>query len=244
MKTDTIKKIFEVESNVEELSKRNLNRILKKISKYKVVNDEAKVNSAIRGLCIYHCTNQVNVCKIIKEQKIKIKSNLDGATSMTNEGSDMLQGVDKHIAMSIGEPWIEYGEYCFIFSLEHITPTSLVFFIDPWKLESDDFENYFLLRDDFIVLLKELLSRNVFFFNKKIMFKIPFRKSNLHKLINWNCRKMEIKQDADLDITTADEFFVWTRLDRFMYGLVRICWNWIGLLMMAMLITLKLLGKI
>ena len=217
--------ILKEEIKPPELSKRNLNRLLSKTSKYKTINDESKVNAAIQGLCLYHCTNQINITTILRDGFIKTKDNLSGATVMTNNGSDMLQGVDKHISMSFGQPWPEYGNYCFVFGLKHMSEDSLVFFIDPWKLDSHHLEDYVLTRNDFIILLKELLSKNIYFINKDILFK-PFWKSNLHELAKYNFRKFELKQSKDLNLKDADEFFIWTRLENFMLGIVRLCWRW------------------
>lgn len=227
-----------MEKEFIELSKIRLNKIIPLIKKYPIVNEQTRVDLALKGLAIYHCTNQYNIIKIIQDGEIKIKE-LAGASKMTNSGTDITQGFEGYISLSIGNPWYEYGNYCFVYGLDKISEDSLFFFKDPWLLGSNKLQESYLTKKDFITLINELLLRNLYLKNGKLVIKSFFIK-NLHKLIKVSCKKFEIKQRGNLKLIDSDEFFCWSKTDDFLLKLSRILGSTPILIMMGLLVIIKI----
>lgn len=207
-------------------SAKNLKRIFDKVQKYANVRDECEVELAIQSLCFYHCVRQVNVISVIQEGKIKTK-NLIYEGEMSNNHNDYVQGFDRHISLSVGEPWPEYGNYSFVFGIEKISESSMFFFKDPWLFGNRELAENVLTKQDFIELSKILIRKNLMMVSRKILIK-KFRKTDLTKLLKYNVRKFEIKQDKTLSISDADEFFMWSRVDNALYGTSKIFFSMFG----------------
>jgi hypothetical protein len=221
-------------------SKANLNRILNKIKKYPVVREDYEVELALKGCCIYHCVRQTNIMQVLKDGEIKIKNEINRA-EFTNNQNDYFQGFDNHLSMSIGKPWHEYGPYQFVFGIDKISPTALVFFGDPWQWGNKHLEKRFITKEDYITLFKELLKRNLKYYSERYIHKAK-RNVDLHYLAAYNFRKFEIKQDKNLKLHDADEFVVLTSFDNFLMQIIRIFWRamWLMIfigLFLVMLIT-------
>lgn len=226
-----------MEKEFIELSNIKRDKILSLIKKYPVVNNQTDVDLALKGLDLYHCTNQQNIIKIIQEGEIKTKE-LSGASKMTNAGTDITQGFQSYVSLSIGNPWYEYGNYCFVYGLDKINDSSLFFFKDPWQLGSKKLQDSYLIKSDFIILIKELLLRDLYLRMGKIVIKKIFSK-NLHKLIKTNCKRFEVKNNGNLKLSDSDEFFCWSKTDDILLKLSRILGNKLILLMMGIMVIIK-----
>jgi isocitrate dehydrogenase kinase/phosphatase len=225
-----------MEKEFIELSALTRDKILAKVQKYPIKHTQTEVDMALKGLDFYHCTKQENIIKILQDQEIRVKR-LAGTAQMTNAGSDIIQGFDNTISMSIGEPWYEYGNYCFVYGLEKISDDSLFFFKDPWQLGSKKLQESYLTKQDFTIVMNELLLRNLRLIRGKI-FKRKLSK-NLHKLIRKNCKRFEVKQVGNLSLMDADEFFFWSKTDYIVMAIARVVGHWSILFMLAVLVMLR-----
>lgn len=225
-----------MEKEFIELSALTRDKILSKVQKYNITHTQTEVDIALKGLDFYHCTRQENIIKVIQDQEIKVKK-LAGTAQMSNAGTDIIQGFDNTISMSIGEPWYEYGNYCFVYGLEKISEDSLFFFKDPWQLGSKKLQESYLIKSDFIIVMNELLLRNLRIVRGRI-FKQRLSR-NLHKLIRKNCKRFEVKQTGNLSILDADEFFFWSKTDYVIMTMARVVGHWIVLLLLSILFIVK-----
>lgn len=216
----------------------NLRILLNRVQRFKVKNSDAEVDLVLKSLPVYHCVRDSNIIEVLKSQELKIKNQVV-LGEHTNMSTDFFQGFENHLSMSVGEPWIEYGQYAFAFGLEHISDDSLAFSDDPWLWGSEKFQKNTLLKDDFIIYARECLKRNLRRVNKKFYVQIPW-KTNLHKLAKTNFCKWEIKHSGNLKITDAEEFFVWNNIDHFVAYFVKIFTSpfmiGVGLLLFALMI--------
>ena len=101
----------------KQVSKNNLNKFLNKFKKYKIVVTEGEVDLVQEGLCFYHCVRPVNINSVLRTREIKVKNDITNMAETTNTTTDFIHGFDKHLSFSIGEPWLSYGPYCFVYGL-------------------------------------------------------------------------------------------------------------------------------
>jgi hypothetical protein len=221
-------------------SQKNLDRLLKKIATYKHKNDIAEVDIVLKSLPIYHCVPASNIINVLKEQEIKVKNQVIRGEH-TNNSTDYFQGFENHLSMSVGKPWIEYGPYAFAYGLEHVDERSLVFSEDPWLWGSSKFQDNVLTKDDFVKYARELLLKNMYRLTKKRYIRLPW-KTNLHKLAERNFGSWEIKQASNLRLLDAEEFFVWTNLDAWLYSLLMILGNRLIVFLLVIMAVSLLVG--
>ena len=69
-------------------------------------------------------------------------------------------------------------------------------------------------------------------------------KLDLHKLAVHNFKKWEVKQAANLRMLDADEFFIWTGTDRFIFLFLKIATAWPTILLGLLLIGLMIFGMV
>ena len=222
-------------------SKANLNRVLNKIKKYPIVREDYEVELALKGTCFYHCVRQTNIMQVLKDSEIKIKNEINRA-ELTNNENDYFQGFDNHLSMSIGKPWNEYGNYQFVFGIDKISDTALIFFGDPWQWTNKTLEKRFVTKRDYIILFKEILKRNLKYYSERFIFKAR-KNADIHWLVEYNFRKFEVKQDINLKLSDADEFMIITGFDNFTTRLVRIFWRITWLFVYVSLLVLMTLAN-
>jgi len=222
------------QKDLEILSKKNLAKLLDKINKFKEVRDGHDVRLALEALPVYHCVRQGNIIEVLRSGEIKVKNQVVQG-EFTNQSTDLFQGFESHLSMSIGKPWVEYGPYAFGYGLEHIDEHSLFFCEDPWLWSADEFQNNFLLKNDFIIYATEMLKRNLRRITSKIYIRVRSKKADLHKLAEKNFKTWEVKQASNLKITDADEFFPWTGIDEFIFKTVKVFTS--GTLMVVYLVV-------
>jgi len=198
------------------MSQVNLDKLLKRLSKFKIRRTDHDVDVAMASLPIFHCVRPSNILEVIKSQEIKVKNQVVMGEH-TNMTTDFFQGFDNHLSMSIGTPWVEYGPYTFAYGLNHIDETSLVFNADPWLWGAHKMETNVLIKDHFVIYAKELLRRNLYRLNGKIYIPIPIIKPSLHWLAKKNFRKWELKQAKSLSILECEEFIVWSGVEEVIY---------------------------
>jgi hypothetical protein len=209
----------------QRISRENLKKDLDRVSKYKNKNSDSKVNLAIEGISLFHGTSQENIMGILNTGKIKTK-NLVGGAEMSNNGSDFVMGLNRHVCMSIGKPWLEYGNYFFTFGLKNISETAFFFKGDPWLYNNKELEESFLTKQDYVKLQRVLLRKNLLQITRKRVIKIPFN-YDLHKLVAFNSRKYEVKNDSTLSIKDADEFICFTTFDTYIIIFNKLFGNWV-----------------
>lgn len=218
-----------MEQQLEEISRANLTRFWAKIHKHKIVRPAIDAQVALDALNLYHCVRQSNIIQVLNDGKILPKNRITYA-EMTNNDRDYVQGFDQHISMSFGEPWTEYGPYAFAFGLQHISDDALIFLADPWMFGNKQLQDNFLTKTDYIVLMRELIIRNLIFIGKNSFMKLPWT-PDAHWLIKRNCRHFELKQPETLDWHEADEFFVWNHFEAGLHGAMRLLWSKQGLVL-------------
>ena len=227
---------------IRKQSAENLQCLLKKLSKYRIRNSVADVDTVLEALPIYHCIPDTNILEVLKSQEIHVKNQVVKGEH-TNLSTDFFQGFDNHLSMSIAEPWIEYGQYFFAFGFEHIHEDSLCFSDDPWLWSTTDFQKRVLVKADFLIYARALLLRNMYRVSKIRYIPVAW-KLDLHKLAVHNFKKWEVKQAANLRMLDADEFFIWTGTDRFIFLFLKIATAWPTILLGLLLIGLMIFGMV
>lgn len=216
----------------EEISRKNYLAFEDRFKKWKVRNSDESVNLALKGLCFYHCVRDSNILEVIQTQQIKTK-NIIYEGEMTNSTTDLFQGFDKHLSMSIGEPWVEYGPYCFVYGIEDLSDTSMFFMADPWQYSNKTLQQSYFTKAEFINLTKLLASKNIILITKRTGIYLPFL--SMDSILKWNYRKWEVKQDKCLNILEADEFMTWDSLDNILFIISRLFGSGIGLIILLAL---------
>jgi hypothetical protein len=230
------------DKDLGDISKSNLDKLLKKIGKYKKKRDLLEVEIVLKSLPIYHCVPAPNILNVLQTQTIMVKNQVVRGEH-TNNSTDYFQGFENHISMSIGLPWVVYGPYAFAYGLEHIHPRSLAFNEDPWLWGANRFHKNMLTKTDFEIYIKELLMRNLFMITKRFYIQLPW-KANLHRIAERNFKEWEIKQAANLSIMDAEEFFIWTNIDQFVYTLLQLFGSKPILLLIAFVTIILVVGGI
>jgi hypothetical protein len=200
--------------DIKQISTTNLLVLANKLAKHKDRRTPEEVNLALKSLPVYHCAPQGNIIEIIKSHEIKVKNQVVKG-EYTNMSTDYFQGFENHISAGIGRPWVEYGPYSFAFGLEHISDDSLFFSEDPWLWSPHKFQKNTLRKEDFMAYARALLTKNLVRIGRWHV-PIPF-KVNLHWLAKRNFKHWECKVAGNLNILDAEEFFVWTLFDEFIY---------------------------
>jgi hypothetical protein len=188
---------------------------------------------ALEGLCFYHCVRDCNIIEVIKSQTIKTK-NVVFRGEMTNSTTDIFQGFDHHLSMSIGAPWVEYGPFSFIYGIENLSDTALFFMADPWLHSNKKLQESYFNKADFILLAKLLASKNIVLITKTIGIKVPFISAD--KLLAWDFRRWEVKQDANLSILDSTEIMFFDSVDSFLITITSFFNNIFGLTLLGLLV--------
>jgi len=212
-----------IEEEYIQYSRDNLNKLLERINKFKKTRSKTEVNLAIKCLPFFHCVRQCNIIEVLKSGEVRTKNEIDFA-EMSNSMTDYIQGFDRHSSWSIGNPWTEYGNYCFVYGLEHFDNDLMIFSGDPWLWGHKKLQENFLTKKDFTILARNMAARNLLWFGGGVFFKVPW-KINLLKSFEWNFRRFEVKYNKSLSIQDADEFFIWGEFDGFLFNIVRMFWK-------------------
>lgn len=160
---------------IKKLSKRNLNEQLEQLKKYKYINNSEDAELAVNCFPLIHCVRGDNVLGVINDGEIKTKNLLSNA-SVTGFLHDYVQGFDSHISMSIGRPWLSYGQLAISYSLDELGEDTLFFYRDPYLMNTEVLSKNFLIKEDFIILAKEIVMKNIYY---KIQFPAPLKPSTL-----------------------------------------------------------------
>jgi len=206
--------------DIEYLSSINLNDLKDKASKFPDVQTDKDVTTALSCLCFYHCVRQSNIIYVVQEGLIKTKNNIMEG-EFTNNQNDFYQGFDRHIAMSIGKPWLEYGADIFVYGIEHISDTALIYSADPWQMDRKQLSKSFLTKKDFIELASIIVKKKIVYkrgnFNKK-------EKLDSLELLNKSFERMELKNDKDLLVKDAVNYFSMTNFDHMVFLFLKFWW--------------------
>jgi hypothetical protein len=228
-----------MEKSHRKYSVRNLEHHLEKWKKRKDKRHPADVQLAMDCFFCFHASKQVNIKSILLDGWINIKKNILGA-HYTNNATDYMQGFHNHLSMSIGEPWLEYGKYVFIFHIDKIDDEALFFFKDPWKYDATELANNFMYKEDFITFQKFLQLKN--------LMRMPLTKDHYMpnifflgplSLLRYNCKFTEVKQPKDLNIHESDEIQIYSEIDYYLIIFAKIFLNPIILIPWCVLLCWK-----